>query len=196
MEPASRTSLYWIDAPVSVDAPRTVHRIGVDGTGQRVLASTGDRTEAITVDVDGAVYWIAVSAKFGSTNALWTVDPSGGEPRQIGPVDRVARSLAVAGGHAYWEAFDLEERTGTVRRMAVTGGEAETIANAQDMIVTLAVDERGPVWLVADGTLATAAPDGRDGRVLMRLSSVCAAGAFYPHAGCTRRIRLPVARPT
>lgn len=116
------------------------------------LAQNQSRPSSLTQDVDN-LYWLNAAGE------VWTVPKSGGQARSLGTVGTGAPATLRLAADVGTGGFVYAIFGGAVRRIAKTGGTAETIFTATPDPVAIAADNQ-LVFLAQAGTIVRLASDG------------------------------------
>jgi hypothetical protein len=146
-----------------------IRRVALDG-GQIETVSQGGFVPAGAIAVDDAsVYW---TNEYGGT--LMRAPKTGGSPERLaGPLQGFVRFVALDADAVYVAAFDRQQPTGAIYRIAKGGGEPAPIVTGQPTIGGLAVDETSVYWTTPAGVMKVAKAGGQP-------AAVVAAGAAGP----------------
>jgi hypothetical protein len=179
---SSQTGLGGANAPATADGTY-VYWSDASGKVQRALVSTGSTSDVVTPDTHGYSYVSALAASSG-TIFLGLMDPgnrimkatSGLATDFVTGQPNVA-DMAIVGSYLYWTTLGASgmPATGTVKRIGLGGGSADSIASGQVAPTQITSDGTYAYW-VSDGQLQKA-PVGGGAMVL-----ITNLGAYPPAA--------------
>ncbi|HEY4121621.1 MAG TPA: hypothetical protein VGM56_27335 [Byssovorax sp.] len=139
----------------TVNSPRGVSRMNLDGSGVVVLSSHS----ADFIATDDATVYFSEDPCFGAGEgdgcagepAIYAVPKAGGDTQSLADAPEGLRALLQQDGYLYWYSrSDLQDRPVPIQRVPTTGGEPSTIVT-RPFMQALAVDATNVYWLDITG---------------------------------------------
>jgi low density lipoprotein receptor-related protein 5/6 len=135
--------IYWTDnPPMGSLLPGRIHRVGLDGSGDKILVSSLPYPVGIALLpaqgglATGKIYWTD-----GSTNDIHRAELDGSNPKTLvsGLASPFGIALDVVGGWMYWTHTGADPKAGAIKRARLDGSEVKD----------LLTDLRGPTTGIA-----------------------------------------------